>query len=95
MNRVFTAWRSSDGTPSTLIMGEGPPTLANGELQPACDVMLWRIEVGSWEEARAVQSLRLGWKPYVPVGEATPCPNCEALLYAEGSGQCWNCDSEA
>lgn len=54
-----------------------------------------RIEVGSWEEARAIQSIRLGWKPYTPVGEASPCPNCGALLYAEGSGKCWNCDRQA
>ena len=92
MKRVFTAWQSSDGTKNTLIMGEGPPIFANGELQPECEAMLWRIEAGSWEEARAMQSLRLGWKPYAPAGEASPCANCGALLYLEGSGQCGNCD---
>ena len=94
MNRIFTAWQSFDGTPITLLAGEGPPTVANGELQPDCDVMLWRVEAGTWEEARAIQSLRPGWQPYAPVGEASPCQNCGALLYREGRGQCWNCDRE-
>ena len=95
MRRVFSAWQSADGTQTTLILGDGPPTLANGQLQPDCEVMLWRIEAGSWEEARAIQSLRQGWKPYAPVGEASPCPKCGALVYAEGSGQCWNCEGDA
>lgn len=91
MNRIFTAWQSLDGTRNTLVMGERPPTFANGELQPDCDVMLWRIEAGTWEEAKALQSLRLGWQPHVPAGESGPCPNCGALHDPEGSGQCWNC----
>lgn len=74
MERIFTAWQSSDGSQITLIAGEGPPTFANGELQPDCDVMLWRIAAGSWEEAAAIRNLRLGWEPYVPSGKAAPCP---------------------
>ena len=92
MKRVFTAWRSSDGLQISLVHGEGPPRFANGELQPNCEVLLWRIEVGSYEEAMAIHRLRLGWEPYVPEGEAAPCPCCGSMYYPENSGQCWNCD---
>ena len=95
MERIFTAWRSSDGCQITLIAGEGPPMFANGELQPDCDVMLWRIAAGSWEEAAAIRNLRLGWEPYEPSGKAAPCPDCGASYYPDGSGQRWNCTQEA
>jgi len=92
MKRVFTAWRSSDGLQSSLVHDEGPPQFANKKLQPNCEVLLWRIEVGSYEEAMAIHRLRLGWEPYVPEGEAAPCPCCGSMYYPENSGQCWNCD---
>ena len=95
MERIFTAWQSSDGSQITLIAGEGPPVFANGEIQPDCDVMLWRIAAGSWEEAATIRNLRLGWGPYVPSGKAAPCPDCGSSYYPEGSGQCWNCEREA
>jgi hypothetical protein len=94
MKRVFTAWRSLDGKQTSVVSGEGPPRFANGELEPNCEVKLWRIEVGSFEEAMAIRNLRLGYGPYVPEGEAAPCPRCGSMCYPEHSGQCWNCDFE-
>ena len=95
MKRIFTAWRSLDGTQISLVPGEGPPKFASGELEPDCKVLLWRIEAGSYEEAAAVRNLRLGWNPYVPMGDALPCPSCGSAYFPEGSGQCWNCEHEA
>ena len=92
--RVFTAWRSLDGSQVSLVSGEGPPRFANGELQPDCEVLLWRIEVGSYEEAMAIRNLRLGYGPYVPHGDASPCPVCGAMHYPGNSAQCWNCEHE-
>lgn len=66
MKRVFTAWRSLDGSQISLVPGEGPPRFSNGEPQSDCEVMIWRIEVGSYEEAMAIRNLRLGYEPYVP-----------------------------
>jgi len=94
MERVFTAWSSLDGSQLSLVSGEGPPRSANGDLQENCEVMLWRIEVGSYEEAMAIRNLRLGYGPYVPQGEAFPCPDCGSMYYPESSAQCWNCDHE-
>ncbi len=92
--RIFTAWRSLDGLQLSLVSGEVPPRFANGELQPDCDVLLWRIEVGSYDEAMAIRNLRLGYGPYVPHGDAAPCPACGAMYYPDSSAQCWNCDHE-
>ncbi len=92
MKRVFTAWSSVDGTQISLVPGDGPPRFANGEPQPDCEVLLWHIEVGSYEEAMAIRNLRLGYAPYVPQGTSAPCPVCDAIYYPQGSAQCWNCD---
>ena len=92
MKRVFTAWRSLDGLQTSLVHGEAPPRFANGELQPDCEVKLWRLEVGSYEEAMAIHNLRRGCGPYIPQGQAAPCPRCGSMYYPENSGQCWNCD---
>ena len=91
--RVFTAWGGEgDRRPSTLVGGEGPPACANGTLLSECEQFFWRIEAGTWEEAQAIYHLRQGWEPYQPEGAAVPCPECGALHYPSGSGQCWRCD---
>ena len=94
--RVYTAWAKAGG-PGVLTFspGEDPPRSGNGEVMPDCDVVLWRVEAATWEEAMAIRNLRCGFEPYKPAGEASPCPDCGALHYAEGSGQCWNCDHGA
>jgi hypothetical protein len=43
------------------------------------------------EEAMAIHSLRQGWAPYLPMGEAAPCPTCGANYYPECYGDCWRC----
>ena len=92
MKRVYTAWaKAGESAPSCLGLGEEPPQLANGEPMWDCDVVLFRVEADSHEEAMALYHLRCGFEPYKPVGAASPCPDCGALHYAQGSGQCWNC----
>jgi len=92
MKRLFSAWSSSDGTEITFSEGEHRPRLANGDPAPGCDVVLWRVEAGSYEEAMAIRNVRLGYGPYVPLGDSAPCPKCDAMYYPDGSGQCWHCD---
>jgi hypothetical protein len=95
MKRVFTAWAATEGGEITgFWMGEEPPKTGNGERLWDCVVPLWRIEAGSFEEAMAVYNIRCGYKPYVPLGEAAPCPACNAMYYPGGSAQCWNCGRE-
>lgn len=92
MKRVFSAWSSPDGTEITFAEGVNPPLLANGSPAAACNVLLWRVEAGSYEEAMAIRNIRLGYGAYVPCGAASACPKCASMYYPEGSGQCWNCD---
>ena len=92
MKRVFSAWRSLDGSQTGLSEGGELPRLANGDPVPGFDVLLWQVEAGSHEEAMAIKNIRLGYGPYVPLGESAPCPNCSAMYYPGGSAQCWNCD---
>lgn len=92
MDRIFTAW-AKDGcsTPTCVVEGEGPPRFNNGNIDPDCQVLLWRIEVGSFEEVMAIRNLRAGLEPYKPQGNSVPCPNCGARHYPEGSEECWKC----
>ena len=92
--RVWTAWRSADGSVLTFAAGEDRPRLANGEFEPDCEIPLWRCEAANHEEAMAIRNLRFGWAPYEPEGEAAPCPACGAPYYPDGSAQCWRCDHE-
>ena len=92
MKRVYSAWRSVDGSQTSFWEGEDPPLFANGEPVPGCDKLLWRVEAGSHEEAMAIKNIRLGYGPYVPLGDPAPCPKCSAMYYPNGSAQCWHCD---
>ena len=89
MKRIFTSWGASNALqPHTIISGEEPPKFKNGVRQPDCEKLFWRIEAATWEEAMAIYHLRQGWEPYKPDVKAEPCPDCGALYYPEGSGQC-------
>jgi hypothetical protein len=93
MKQTFEAWHSEDdsGTEATLSTPEGIERLrVRGQLGQNPQ-LLWRIEADTWEEAMAIHSLRLGCGPYIPQGEAAPCPRCRAWYYPKGSAQCWRC----
>lgn len=92
MNRTFTAWGDLEHNIAyDLVEGEGPTRCVNGDVIPPRGVLLWRIEVGSMEEAIAIRNLRNGWEPFDPGCKAEPCPDCGALHYPMASGQCWRC----
>ena len=93
MKRIYTAWGlESESFPHILVGGDEPLTYANGEIDPDCEKIFWQIEACSWEEASSINNLRLGYGPYYPMGDAEPYPNCGALYYPSGSGECWSCD---
>ena len=53
---------------------------------------LYYVEADTPEEASAVHYIKMGWEPYVPVGNVQDCPNkCGAKYYPQGSGICPNC----
>ena len=64
MKRTYTAWaKAGEADLSAFCAGEEPPRLANGEAAPDCDVVLWRAEAATWEEAMAIRNLRCGFAP--------------------------------
>jgi len=66
---IYTVWSSKDGGEITMVSGEERPKFADGSLQPDCEVLLWRIEAATFEEASAIHHLRMGWEPYKPMDE--------------------------
>jgi len=53
--------------------------------------LLYRFEAATWEEAKAIHALRMGWEPYRPMGTPAACPRCGATYYPDGSAECWRC----
>lgn len=93
MKKLYTAWGfKGDEIPHTLVNGKSPLVFGDGTIDPECEVIFWQIEACTWEEACAVNNLRKGFEPYKPNGTPQSCPNCNAIFYPEGSGECWSCD---
>ena len=78
--------------PHALSSGTERPKTGDGSDAPDFGGRLWTFEAATYEEAMAIYHLRCGYQPYLPNGRASPCPRCGALLYAQGSAQCWRCD---
>lgn len=54
--------------------------------------LMFRIQAETYEEAKAVQNIKLGWSPYVPNGKAACCPHdCGGVFYPAGYHECPNC----
>lgn len=95
MRRIYTAWTDVVGGEITgFFSGEERPRTGNDEPMPDCVFPVWRVKVGSHEEAMAIYNIRRGWGPYRPLGDPAPCPQCGAAYYPEGSAQCWHCELE-
>jgi hypothetical protein len=64
---------------------------SRGLLDPRSELM-FRIQAETYEEAKAVQNIKLGWSPYVPNGKPAYCPNgCGGVFYPAGYHECPNC----
>ncbi len=61
-----------------------------GQLSDAA-VLRYAFAAHTGEEAMAIHCLRQGWAPYLPTGDAAPCPKCAATYYQESYGDCWRC----
>ena len=89
--KTWTYWMNTAGDQISGCPGEGPPRFLNGTLQPGCEIFLYKIEAGSYEEIAAIHHLRMGWEPYKPSGDPKPCTKCGSTYYPRGSGDCWKC----
>ena len=94
MKKVYEAWRDEADCRITFAPPEGIESeRANGDITDKA-VLLHRVEADTFEEALAVHHIKMGWRPFVPMGEAKECPKgCGAMFYPEGSGECPNCGS--
>jgi len=92
--KIYTLWSTSAGDQNIFVEGTDRPAKSNGEPHEYAEILAFRVEVATWEEAQAIKHLRLGYEPYSPQGDATPCPSCKAFYYPEGSGKCWKCGFE-
>jgi hypothetical protein len=93
MNKKYSVWAlEGENIGHCLVEGEGPLQFANGEIDDECEIRLYTFEAASLEEAMSIYHLRQGWVPYKPEGKAEPCPNCGAMYYPKGSGECWRCE---
>lgn len=92
MKKIFEAWHDEDKCCITFAPPEGiAEERASGDISEGA-VFLYRVEADTFEEAMAVHHIKMGWRPYVPMGEAAECPRgCGAMFYPQSSGECPNC----
>jgi hypothetical protein len=93
--KTYTFWTNLAEDSVTGTEGEGPLHFVDGTVDPDRQVLLYKIQAETYEEAMAIHHLRMGWKPYNPEGAPAPCPKCNSLLYPSGSGVCWKCGEES
>jgi hypothetical protein len=87
----YEAWFDpADSGLSLLRFQDVAAARGNGQLSDQAQLQ-YRFVAHSGEEAMAIHALRQGWAPYLPMGEAAPCPKCGANFYPEGYGDCWRC----
>jgi hypothetical protein len=92
MFKEYQAWSDPTDNSTTLTLAENiKEQLAEGILSPNAG-LIYKIEAHTFEEASAIHHLRMGWGPYIPIGEPRQCPNqCGSMFYPDGSGECPNC----
>lgn len=88
--QTFEAWQDPEGA-TTFASSAAIVEYRTKKLLSDSAVHIYTVEASSWEEAMAVHHLRMGYGPYKPQGKPVPCSNCSALVYVDGSGQCWQC----
>jgi hypothetical protein len=89
--RIFQVWFDpADNGLLLTVFQNVQANRDNGQLSDDAR-LLYEIVTETYEEAMAIHYLRQGWAPYVPMGEAAPCPQCTTPYYPEGSGDCWRC----
>ena len=94
MKKVYEAWRDEANCSITFApLAAIEEERARGGISDKA-ILLYRLEADTFEEAMAVHHIKMGWRPFVPMGEARECPKgCGAMFYPESSGECPNCGS--
>ncbi len=92
MKKTYEVWADQQDCSITLTLKSNIQELrSNGTLSENAK-LLYSIEVDTMEEAMAVHHIKMGWEPYLPLGDAKECPKgCGSMFYPMGSGECPNC----
>lgn len=89
--KTYEVWRSEDDS-ILCSTAESVVRLRESGMLDEGAALLHRFEAATYEAAMSIHYAQMGWEPYKPMGESTPCPNaCGAEYYPEGSGECPNC----
>ena len=91
--RRFSVWKSNEGggvDEIAMTTGGDIPRFANGTPVSDENTLLFTIDARTWDEAKAIMNLRLGWEPYRPLGEPQDCPRCSSKYWPESYGECWS-----
>jgi hypothetical protein len=89
--RVHECWNDPADLSISLHLQQNTSAMRQQGLLSDQATLQYTITAQTGEEAMAIHYLRQGWAPYVPMGQAAPCPKCEAQYYPEGYGDCWRC----
>jgi hypothetical protein len=88
---VYECWFDPEDSGLSLLRAQDVQrNRDNGQLSNRA-ILQYAFTAHTGEEAMAIHALRQGWAPYLPMGDAAPCPNCGANYYPHGYGDCWRC----
>jgi hypothetical protein len=88
---LYECWSDPKELSLSLLKNQYVAELRSRGLLSDQAIMLYQFVAHTGEEAMAIHALRQGWAPYLPQGDATPCPICATAFYPEGYGDCWRC----
>ena len=89
----YEAWEELDGARSiSFSTTEGIEIEKKNGLLSKNAKLIHVITAATFEEAKSIYNLRMGFAPYRPQGEPRECPNiCGAFFYPESSDECPYC----
>lgn len=87
----YECWADPEDQSLTLLRSTKVAELRANQQLSSSATLLYRFSAHTGEEAMAIRNLRQGWAPYVPMGDAAPCPTCGTSYYPSGYGDCWRC----
>jgi hypothetical protein len=92
MRKTYEAWMDEEDQTITFADLDVTHWNRSHGLLASHAKLLHRIEADTPEEAMAAHFAKMGWEPYVPMGDPARCPKgCGAFYYPDGSGECPNC----
>ena len=87
----YRAYKSESESCMMVTVAGKEDKLRQQHMFAADNVLLWKIDVHTFEEMMAIHNLRCGFEPYNPMSEPENCPRCAAYYYPQGTDDCLRC----